>query len=162
MSTVTVKEINADPGCSGRTTAIYSTITEDTCSGGVTCTTESGWTDTTSSEYKLCNYDRAGYLRYAFPNVQYLLFDYYEDNECKTLVQSNAILADGECHSSVHYTLMFETGDDGTVYVLSRGIDCNRGEWSNFTEPIPKDMINSGKCFVGEHTIGKVYLCFPG
>ncbi|OWZ09179.1 hypothetical protein PHMEG_00018161 [Phytophthora megakarya] len=157
-STVTAKEINADPGCTGRTTTIYSTITEDVCRDGMTCTPESGWTNSVSSEYKFCNYDQAGYLRYAFPNVQYLLFEYFEDNECKTLIQSSAILADGKCHSSVHYTLMFKTGDDGTAYVLSRGIDCDRGPWSNFTEPIPKTMINTGKCFVGEHTIAKVYL----
>ncbi|KAG7382434.1 hypothetical protein PHYPSEUDO_004865 [Phytophthora pseudosyringae] len=156
--TVTITEVNESSGCTERGTAIYSIISEYSCTEAVKCTTEAGWSDTVSSEYKLCNYDRAGYLRYAFAKVQYLLFEYYEDEACKNLMQSSVILADGKCHRSVHYNLMSQVDEEGTMYVLSRGIDCGRGTWSNFTEPVPKRMINTGECFVSDHTIAKVYL----
>ncbi|KAE9020201.1 hypothetical protein PF010_g7288 [Phytophthora fragariae] len=158
-STVTITEINEDPGCEGRTTAIYATITPGSCADNGMydkCKADNGW-GLLSSEYTFCEFDQDAYLRYAFSTSFYVLVEIYWDTPCENLWSTLVLLADGKCHNSVQETVLV-TVDEDTLHLQNRGMNCESGVWGNITDPVPTAMVNSGKCFVGEDTSTKVYL----
>ncbi|OWZ18565.1 hypothetical protein PHMEG_0007322 [Phytophthora megakarya] len=152
-----IYEVNESSSCNERSTAMYSTIVPTACPASMQCSEESG-ADGSNTLHSFCEYDQEDYLKYAYGDTTYALFEHYEGSDCDKLTSTDVFRADGKCHNSLNYALQVVVDSDGTVDIKSRSKTCEVGDWKAFADPIPKEKVNTGVCIDMETHSAKLYL----